>query len=1194
MNIKKYSNFNNNWEFALDNDLSFKEFSSNSLKWKKVQIPHDWSIYNDFNSKSLSRNEGGLLDGGFGYYKKEFNISEEILSKLVLLKFGGIYMDSSVWINNYFVGNYPYGYSEIIYDITKYLRKGKNQIYIKVEHRQPSSRWYSGSGIYRNIQFIVKDRLSIVENSIKILHKNLDNLENVESNILIEVQNKYEKEKKLNIVNEIIDYEGKIVAKFNKKITIEKNSKKNVEADILLNNPVLWDLENPRLYYLKTSIYSNDELYDCVITRYGYRDIKFDSKEGFFLNGKYLKLHGVCLHHDNGALGAVQDTQSERRKILKLKSMGVNSIRTSHNPQSKEFIRLCDELGMLVIEEAFDTWHGNRKKEYDYNRFFHKISTYPIANGETWAEFDLKNMIKRDINSPSIIMWSIGNEIWETKQYYGIEQAKLLINTIKKIDTTRFVTSGENGFNGGYSESTFTEISDLLDIVGLNYGEDSVKDILRNRPNWKIYGAETSSSVKSRGIFYDPMTKDNMATGNPDKRNRKYQMSDYGNDRVGWGKTAINSWIFDRDNKAYAGQYIWTGFDYIGEPTPWHNEENLGAPSKSSYFGIFDTCGIEKMDYYFYKSQWISKEQAPFVKILPHWNFENKELLKTQGTDLKLENNLVCVRVYSNLQNVELFLNGKSLGKKSFTKKRTDYGYEYLEGEKKDELYLQWIVPFEKGELKAKAFENNYNATDKVITAKSPKTIRLTLDSKAKFGESTFIKFDIVDENQNIVPYAENEVEFETIGCDILGVDNGNPVSHEKYKSENKNKAKRKAFSGSGIIIVRPFQNLITIKANSKGLEETIFELKILDKIIELEDKLNEKLCFGINSEIIQSDDNLIEKSDFIQAQNHSLAVKENSNILFPLESYIYSANGEKKLEKIKEVRKIGECLYEGIINEKLKSNIKVRTSKDTILSYNYALSWNGSEIPAGFASYTNERDEFEDSIFYINNGITSWNPNDKDRWTNISEIHRKNDFVGILFGRAGKLEKHSISKLRIAFFEDDETSIPKEYKIRFYTKDEVSVPKSYSKLEKNHELYDIKNYKEIKIKKLYDDERYVNIEFEEVSTYAIRIDMIASEKNIGISEIEVYNEIAKAYEDFELEILINSKVIEDFDYEIRDHFMTFEKIPKIEVKATKNAAVTIINPNKFNQFVTIIVNDEANMKEKMYRIWIGDENEKI
>lgn len=1183
---KKYIDINENWKFKLGNNMRYSQLIMEDFdEWEDVNLPHDWSIFLDFNQKSLGRNEAGLLDGGFGYYVKKFDVSEGLENKDILIKFGGVYMDSSVWLNGKLLGNYPFGYNTFYYDLTKWIRYGENTLVVKVENRQPSSRWYSGSGIYRNVELIIKEKLNIKEDGIRIITKDseLENLDLVESKAYFEIVNKTNCDLKANVVFDIYDVFGNKHGEFSsKELVIGSNDKTVIEELFSISNPNLWSIEKPNLYYVKTKLYSDGMLLDEQITRYGYRHIRWDAKEGFYLNGNYIKFHGVCLHHDNGALGAMLDIDADRRKLAIMKKMGVNAIRTSHNPQSEEFIRLCDEMGFLVIEEAFDTWSGNAKKEFDYNRFFAEKSTHPDANeADTWAKFDIQRMVKRDINSPCIIMWSIGNEIWESKLPHGLKQGLDLIEWINEIDNTRFTTIGEEAFIYNLDNGVHVNICEELDAVGLNYCENNLEKLFEIYPDWRFYGSETSSALRSRGIFYDPQTKDNVATGSADKPNRRYQMSDYGNDRVSWGKTAINSWIPDRDHKRYAGQFIWTGFDYIGEPTPWHNEENLGAKPKSSYFGIVDTCGFPKADYYFYQSQWLRKEEKPMVKIIPHWNWEDRELLESQGTNLKRKDNLVVVRVYSNLQNIDLRLNGRSLGEKAFYKKTTDYGRQYLEGANKDELYLEWMVEFEPGVLEAFASEGDNKAVDKIKTVDHPYAIKLEVDESICLGKTSFIKFSIIDEFGVEVPTAQNEVVFDVEGAKILGVDNGNSPSHERYQIGHDGVWRRKAFSGSGLLIIKATDEIVTIKANSDGLVEADvrFEVEKTDKTnyeisqkiglntkIDHIEKFSENLIEDIDiyiqlgeevnlprkvkvlrdgryhfedvswSQMIE--DSFVEgtagairlranilKNEFVKAKNFDIFARRNKIPKLPKKTEIYSVFGEKF--EVKVLRWLNESSGLEIVEKdfskdlvlvgelegsSLKSRVNVTVVDEEVDSYNYAGAWNGSEIPAGIASYTNDDPMSTDNVISLNNGITSYDENYKDRWTNISSEHREEDYAGILFGRAGELEKHEVYKVKVAFFEDEKVTRPSEYKLQYYIKDEVSVPSDYANLRSSgHELDDDQNWKDIINCKISKDDRFDIFEFEEVSTFALRLVMKSDKtRAIGISEMEVYGKEAR------------------------------------------------------------------------------------
>lgn len=848
-------NLNSHWRFKLNEKVNPSSLDIEELKdWRQVNLPHDWSIEFEFNSQSPANNEGGLLDGGTGYYARVLDIPESLGNKDIRIRFGGIYMDSTCYINGKFVGNYPFGYNTFSYNINEYLNIGEqNLILIKVEHPQPSSRWYSGSGIYRDVDLIVKDKIHVKENGIFITTPNLAEQygsgASVETRIETKIINSYIDARGLVdngaaviLEQSIEDAEGNTVSELAEmKLSLDKRESKVIQS-IWVNDVELWSVDSPKLYYVKTKIYdANDKrLLDESKDRFGYRYFDWNVETGFSLNGQHLDIQGVCMHSDQGALGAVANKKAFVRQLTIMKDMGVNAIRTAHNPHDEKFIEACDELGLLVQEESFDTWSGKPKKTYDYNRFFSQLATHPDAEaGQTWAEFDVKAMVNRDKNSPSIFMWSVGNEIWETSEDYGVEQAANLVKWVKELDQTRYVTMGEDKFRFDLEGENFQKIADLLDIVGINYAEDNFALIRENHPHWKIYGSETASAVSSRGIYYEPAVKDKAITGNPEKPLRNYQTSDYGNDRVGWGKTASSVLMFDRNNQDYAGQFIWTGFDYIGEPTPWHNEPE--TPAKSSFFGIVDTAGFPKNEYYLYQSQWANPDKK-MVHILPHWNWSeaDKKITLAQGTDLKRDDNKIPVRVYSNANAVELFLNGESLGEKKFVKKVTSFGKDYQEGQSEDELYLEWLIPWKAGELLAIAKDENSNevARDAVVTAGAPAAIRLlaeTSELDVSTADLAYVQFEIVDANGNVAPYADDLINFKVSGAaDILGVDNGNASSQERYKYLDDN-WKRRAFNGKGLIILGSKKEAgdIALKASGEGLEFAEIKLTASGKFKE-------------------------------------------------------------------------------------------------------------------------------------------------------------------------------------------------------------------------------------------------------------------------------------------------------------------------------------------------------------------------
>ena len=826
--------FNQNWHFKLNaNAKDAVKPDADVSSWKKLDLPHDWSIYNDFDHDSPAQNEGGQLNGGDAWYRKTFKLDEEDLNKNVRITFDGVYMDSQVYVNGQLVGHYPNGYNQFSYDITEYLHKDgrENVVAVHAINKQPSSRWYSGSGIYRDVTLQVTDKVHTEKNGTTILTPDLEKQQNgkVDTHVTSKIVNTDDKDHEILAEYQIIERNGQAVTDLVRTASqvLKAHQSASLNAILQVDKPKLWTVhsDKPALYELVTRVYRDGQLVDAKKDLFGYRYYNWTPNEGFSLNGERIKFHGVSLHHDHGALGAEENYKAEYRRLKQMKDMGVNSIRTTHNPASEQTLQIAAELGLLVQEEAFDTWYGG-KKQYDYGRFFDKDATHPDAKkGEKWSDFDLRTMVERGKNNPAIVMWSIGNEIGEADgKPRSLATVKRLVQVIKAVDKTRYVTMGADKFRFGDGSGDHEKIANELDAVGFNYSEDNYKKLRAKHPNWLIYGSETSSATRTRGSYFRPereLVHSNQAY-------RHYEQSDYGNDRVGWGKTATASWTFDRDNAGYAGQFIWTGTDYIGEPTPWHNQNQ--TPVKSSYFGIVDTAGIPKNDYYLYQSQWVSAEKKPMVHLLPHWNWENPTL-KANVADA---DGNIPVRAYSNAASVELFLNGNTLGKKTFTKKQTSDGRTYQEGANANELYLEWKVAFEPGTLEAVARDEagNIIARDKIVTAGEPAGVRLVKEENAIAADGkdlTYIYYEIVDSKGNVVPTANNLVRFQLHGQgQIVGVDNGEQASRERYKEQADGSWIRKAFNGKGVVIVKSTEQAgkFTLTAHSdflKSGQTTIF-----------------------------------------------------------------------------------------------------------------------------------------------------------------------------------------------------------------------------------------------------------------------------------------------------------------------------------------------------------------------------------
>ena len=822
----------NHWFFSQEvgkEDALAPDFQREN--WQAIQVPHDWSIYNDFDQYSPAQNEGGQLNGGQAWYRTQFYLEEDASLVSVRLLFDGVYMNAQVYINGQVLGYYPNGYTPFSYDITPYLRNDgtANQLAVFVENQQPSSRWYSGSGIYREVKLLITDLVHLDLYGIKIESPKLKEQRDgwVETQLTSKVSNDGLQSVSV-YLEQSIWYDGQQQSEWQAtdSLVIESGDKHHFKQAISIFQPLLWDIDHPHLYHLKTRLYKNGTLVDEEEESFGYRYMDWQADKGFFLNGRWLKMHGVCMHHDYGALGAVENRSAAERRLRQMKEMGVNAIRITHNPASSILLDVAAKMGLLIQEEAFDTWYGG-KKEYDYGRFFEEEATHPEAKaGDFWSDYDLRTMIERGKNNPAIFMWSLGNEVSEANgDAHSLKTIKRLLERVKEVDDSRFVTMGMDQFRFGDGSGGHEKIADLLDVVGLNYSEDNIDGIRKRHPKWRLYGSETSSATRTRDSYFRPAKEwvgDN-------RRVRNFEQSDYGNDRVPWGKTATASWIADRNRLDYAGQFIWTGVDYIGEPTPWHNQND--TPVKSSYFGIVDTAGSPKNDYYLYQSQWLALDQQPMVHILPHWNWEIHKSYQ-QVVDKCGD---IPVRVYSNARSVELFLNGKSQGRKTFQEKWTSDGRKYQEGEGSDQLYLEWRLAYQPGELHAVAYDRQGQivAEDRVVTAGKPAKIRLHSEKtqlESDGQDLLYLYFDVLDKDGNWVPSASNQLHFEIEGpARIVGVDNGRQASRERYQAQKNGRFKRKAFHGRGVLLVQSLEQAgqVRVKASARGLEPASFDILV-------------------------------------------------------------------------------------------------------------------------------------------------------------------------------------------------------------------------------------------------------------------------------------------------------------------------------------------------------------------------------
>ncbi|MEN8905469.1 MAG: glycoside hydrolase family 2 TIM barrel-domain containing protein, partial [Clostridiales bacterium] len=752
--------FNDNWNFkkeSLDNN-----YISN---WEGIDVPHDWLIYDVKN----------LYENSIGYYKKTFIIND-LKDKNYSLYFEGIYMDSKVYVNDFYVGEWKYGYSSFEFNITKFLELGENEVNVKVVHKAPNSRWYSGAGIYRNVWLIKTSMNHLITDGIYISTRKESDGWYVD--VETEVNIKNDATLKHSIM-EIKKDNSKTIK--TETITVPKSETliNKLKQSLFIKSPMLWNIENPQLYKLKTELIVNNKVVDEIISKFGFRTIKFDNNKGFFLNEKYIKLHGVCEHHDLGALGAAVNKTAIRRRLNILKEMGINSIRTAHNMPAVEFMELVDEMGFLIISEGFDMWELC-KTEYDYGRFF-----------KDWHEKDVCSWIKRDRNHPSIIMWSIGNEIYDTHtSLKGVEITKTLMNLVRLYDPREnaLITIGSNYMAWENAQ----KCADEIQVVGYNYAEHLYNEHHKKYPHWIIYGSENASTVQSRGVYHFPA---NISSLTHDDE----QCSSLGNCITGWGsKSTQKNIIDDRDTSFCLGQFVWTGFDYIGEPTPYF--------TKNSYLGQIDTAGFKKDSFYLYQAEWTDYKINPMIHILPWWDFN--------------EGQLIDIRIYSNAPKTELFFNDKS------------YGIYEIDHKNGKQLSGIWQLPYQKGTIKAVAYDENdvIIATDEQHSFSDAKKIIMTADKTelmANGQDLIFIEINALDHNNNFVSNANNRIFIDVDGEGrLLGLDNGDSTDYDQYKGNNK-----KMFNGRliAIIAAKLTPGNIKVKAYSPGLE--ISEIDLISKV---------------------------------------------------------------------------------------------------------------------------------------------------------------------------------------------------------------------------------------------------------------------------------------------------------------------------------------------------------------------------
>lgn len=807
--------FNEDWTFHLGEVPDASSLDFDDSQWRRLHLPHDWAIEGDFSKHNPSGTGGGALPGGIGWYRKSFVVDAKEKGKHFYIDFDGVYMNAEVFVNGVSLGKRPYGYISFRYELTPYIIwNRKNVIAVRVDNaEQPNSRWYSGCGIYRNVWLTKVNPLHIAQWGTYVTAKEVS-----EHRATLRVCTKIQQEKdvytssvtKAALVTTVWDANGQKVGEASSEVEIEAGAMPEVEQEIEIQNPIRWSVEHPYLYKVKSEIRRNGKLVDEDETLTGIRSFRFDARKGFFLNGEPVKIKGVCLHHDLGCLGAAVNVRALERQLEILKGMGCNGIRCSHNPPAPELLDLCDRMGFIVMDEAFDMWR-RKKTAHDYARYF-----------DEWHERDLRDFIMRDRNHPSVFLWSIGNEVLEQwsdakADTMSLEEANLILNfghsadmlakgdemsvnslltkkladMVKELDATRPVTAGCNEPN----PKNHLFRSGALDIIGYNYHNKNVVEVPKNFPGYPFLLTESNSALMTRGYYRMPSDTVFVWPARWDKpfHDESFSCSSYENCHVPWGNTHEETLKLIKKNDFISGQYIWTGFDYIGEPTPY------GWPARSSYFGIVDLAGFPKDVYYLYQSEWTDR---PVLDLFPHWNWTPGEVV-----------DMWCY--YNQADEVELFVNGRSQG---------------IRQKSEDTLHAVWRVTFEPGTVKVIARKDGEIVGEKEIhTAGEPSCIRLTADNSrihADGKDLSFVTVEVLDKKGNLCPNAENLIRFSVEGsAKIAGVDNGSPISLERFKDD-----KRKAFYGKCLVVLQSIGGIpgkAVLTATSEGLRQAVLTVEV-------------------------------------------------------------------------------------------------------------------------------------------------------------------------------------------------------------------------------------------------------------------------------------------------------------------------------------------------------------------------------
>ena len=790
---RERASFNEGWLFQKTSDSTAFQLQYNDAAWRRVTLPHDYAIEGPFGAAYNPRT-GGLPVFDKAWYRKHFRMDASAKGRVITLAFDGVMYNAAIYVNGKKLYQRPNGYIGFEIDISAYVRFGAdNVVAVQVQPEPLSARWYPGAGIYRNVWLETKSPVHIRQWGVQIATPEI-----TATKAVVQVNTRASNASAIDsgsylLRTRVVDAAGNSVAAVDTTFRFTTGQASVAQA-LAVNNPQLWGLQSPYLYQVVVSILRNGEEIDRYAQPFGIRQIAF-SRDGFMLNGQRVKLKGVCLHHDLGALGTAVNVRAIERQLEIMKAMGVNAIRTAHNPASPEQLDLCDKMGLLVQEEAFDCW-ALPKVENDYSNYWAQ-----------WHEQDLRDMIRRDRNRPSVIMWSIGNEIREQNQEDGHVLAARLARICKEEDPYRPTTAGFNNLAAAIKNG----LAAAVDLVGANYKPADYAATMNKYQDWIVYGAETSSCVSSRGVYHLPVQKYD--------KHPSLQVSSYDINSPLWAYPPDVEFHFQDSLPNVIGEFVWTGFDYLGEPTPYGGKDNLTHgnwdvdwPSRSAYFGAVDLAGFPKDRFYLYQSRWTS---APMVHLLPHWNWEQTGVKE------------VPVYCYTNCEEAELFVNGKSFGRKKMgvDKTRIPVAFNAWKNRPKyfDSPYrLHWEVPYEAGEIKVVAYNQGMPAASKTIaTAGAPAQLSMKADRdtiSADGYDLSFITVKVQDTAGHLCPLADNHIVFSVTGpASIAAVDNGNAASTEPFQANF-----RKAFNGLCLLVIKSKKGeagAVTIEAHSAGVQ---------------------------------------------------------------------------------------------------------------------------------------------------------------------------------------------------------------------------------------------------------------------------------------------------------------------------------------------------------------------------------------